>query len=141
MTATRRPLRPGIRFPRSLSSPLTPSPHAERRNGNLPSAPSGGELDQTRAAALASMAESPVDVLVIGGGITGAAIPRDAALRGFRTALVDKSGFGAGTSSHSSRLIHGGIRYLEQRAFHLVFEASRERRVVCQIPPHLPRPL
>jgi len=87
------------------------------------------------------MVETPVDVLIIGGGITGAGIARDAALRGFRTALVDKADFGAGTSSHSSRLIHGGIRYLEQRAFHLVFEASRERRVLLTIAPHLVRPL
>jgi glycerol-3-phosphate dehydrogenase len=87
------------------------------------------------------MVETPVDVLIIGGGITGAGIARDAALRGFRTALVDKSDFGAGTSSHSSRLIHGGIRYLEQRAFHLVFEASRERRVLLKIAPHLVRPV
>src|SRR6267143_1179513 len=104
-------------------------------------APSGGELEQTRAAAWASMIETPVDVLIIGGGITGAGIARDAALRGFRTALVDKSDFGAGTSSHSSRLIHGGIRYLEQRAVHLVFEASHERRVLLRIAPHLVRPL
>jgi len=87
------------------------------------------------------MALTPVDVLVIGGGITGAGIARDAALRGFRTALVDKSDFGAGTSSHSSRLIHGGIRYLEQGAFRLVFEASHERRVLLRIAPHLVRPL
>ncbi len=98
-------------------------------------------MEQTRAAALASMALTPVDVLVIGGGITGAGIARDAALRGFRTALVDKSDFGAGTSSHSSRLIHGGIRYLEQGAFRLVFEASHERRVLLRIAPHLVRPL
>jgi len=82
-----------------------------------------------------------MDVLIIGGGITGAGIARDAALRGFRTALVDKADFGAGTSSHSSRLIHGGIRYLEQGAFHLVFEASHERRVLLTIAPHLVRPL
>jgi len=98
-------------------------------------------LEQTRAAALASMAETPVDVLVIGGGITGAGIARDATLRGFRTALVDKSDFGAGTSSHSSRLIHGGIRYLEHGDFRLVFEASHERRVLLRIAPHLVRPL
>jgi glycerol-3-phosphate dehydrogenase len=95
---------------------------------------------QTRAAALASMAAQPVDLLVIGGGITGAGIARDAALRGFRTALVDKGDFGAGTSSHSSRLIHGGIRYLEQGNLRLVFEASRERRVLLRIAPHLVRP-
>src|SRR4029077_19304048 len=87
------------------------------------------------------MVETPVDVLIIGGGITGAGIARDAALRGFRTALVDKADFGAGASSHSSRLIHGGIRYLEQGAFHLVFEASHERRVLLTIAPHLVRPL
>jgi len=96
---------------------------------------------QTRATALASVAADPVDVLVIGGGITGAGIARDAALRGFRTALVDKADFGAGTSSQSSRLIHGGIRYLEQGALGLVFEASRERRALLRIAPHLVRPL
>ncbi|MGH7606001.1 MAG: FAD-dependent oxidoreductase, partial [Gemmatimonadales bacterium] len=87
------------------------------------------------------MAADPVDVLIIGGGITGAGIARDAALRGFRTALVDKADFGAGTSSQSSRLVHGGIRYLEHGQLHLVFEASRERRVLLRIAPHLVRPL
>src|SRR5216117_4248612 len=87
------------------------------------------------------MAAEPVDVLVIGGGITGAGIARDAALRGFRTAVVDKGDLGGGTSSLSSRLIHGGIRYLEQGQFRLVFEASRERRVLLGIAPHLVRPL
>ncbi|PYP27464.1 MAG: glycerol-3-phosphate dehydrogenase [Gemmatimonadetes bacterium] len=95
----------------------------------------------SRAAALQAMVAEPVDLLVIGGGITGAGIARDAALRGIRTALVDKGDFGGGTSSHSSRLIHGGLRYLEQRAFRLVFEASRERRVLLTIAPHLVRPL
>src|SRR5438132_348631 len=87
------------------------------------------------------MAAEAVDLLVIGGGITGAGIARDAALRGIRTALVDKGDFGGGTSSHSSRLIHGGLRYLEQWAFRLVLEASRERRVLLTIAPHLVRPL
>jgi len=87
------------------------------------------------------MAHEPVDVLVIGGGITGAAIARDAALRGFRTALVEKGDFGSGTSSVSSRLIHGGLRYLEQYDLHLVLEASRERRVLLQVAPHLVHPL
>src|SRR2546428_5529631 len=87
------------------------------------------------------MSAEPVDLLVIGGGITGAGIARDAALRGIRTALVDKGDFGSVTSSHSSRLVHGGLRYLEQRAFRLVREASRERRVLLTIAPHLVRPL
>ena len=87
------------------------------------------------------MAAEPVDLLVIGGGITGAGIARDAALRGIRTALVDKGDFGGATSSHSSRLIHGGLRYLEHGELHLVFEASHERRVLLAIAPHLVRPL
>jgi glycerol-3-phosphate dehydrogenase len=95
----------------------------------------------TRAAALQAMAGEPVDLLVIGGGITGAGIARDAALRGFRTALVDKGDFAAGTSSASSRLIHGGLRYLETGALPLVFESSRERRVLLRIAPHLVWPL
>ena len=87
------------------------------------------------------MAAEPVDVLVVGGGITGAGIARDAALRGFRTAVVEKADFASGTSSHSSRLIHGGLRYLEQYEFRLVREASRERRVLLQVAPHLVHPL
>src|SRR2546426_7886783 len=87
------------------------------------------------------MAAEPVDVLVIGGGITGAGIARDAALRGFRTAVVDKGDIGGGTSSLSSRLIHGGMRYLEQGQFRLGFEASPERRVLLGIAPHLVHPL
>jgi glycerol-3-phosphate dehydrogenase len=87
------------------------------------------------------MAAEPVDVLVIGGGITGAGVARDAALRGFRTAVVDKGDLAGGTSSVSSRLIHGGIRYLEQGDFRLVLEASRERRVLLGIAPHLVHPL
>jgi glycerol-3-phosphate dehydrogenase len=87
------------------------------------------------------MQEQPVDLLVIGGGITGGGIARDAAVRGFRTAVVDAGDFGAGTSSRSSRLIHGGLRYLEHFAFGLVQEASRERRTLLRIAPHLVRPL
>ncbi len=96
---------------------------------------------RSRVAALESMAAEPVDVLILGGGITGAGIARDVALRGFRTALVDKGDFGDGTSSRSSRLIHGGIRYLERYDFGLVLEASHERHVLLGIAPHLVRPL
>jgi glycerol-3-phosphate dehydrogenase len=95
----------------------------------------------TRATALVAMSTEPVDLLVLGGGITGAGIARDAALRGIRTALVEKGDFGGATSSRSSRLIHGGLRYLEHGNFHLVFEASHERRVLLRIAPHLVRPL
>ncbi len=81
------------------------------------------------------------DVLVIGGGITGAGIARDAALRGLAVALVERDDFAGGTSSRSSRLVHGGVRYLEHGFFHLVFEASRERRTLLRIAPGLVRPL
>jgi len=81
------------------------------------------------------------DVLVVGGGITGAGVARDAALRGLRVALVDRGDFGAGTSSRSSRLVHGGVRYLEHGHLRLVFESSRERRLLLGLAPHLVRPL
>lgn len=87
------------------------------------------------------LAQEEFDLLIIGGGITGVGIARDAAMRGFRTALVEKGDFGIGTSSRSSRLIHGGIRYLEHYQFKLVFEACSERRVMRQVAPRLVRPL
>ncbi|HVO36148.1 MAG TPA: glycerol-3-phosphate dehydrogenase/oxidase [Gemmatimonadales bacterium] len=95
----------------------------------------------TRRADLDAAAAGPVDLLVIGGGITGAGIARDAAMRGIRTCLVDAGDFGHGASSRSSRLIHGGLRYLEHGWLRLVFEASRERRILLQIAPHLVHPL
>jgi len=94
-----------------------------------------------RAARLARLTAEPFDVLIVGGGITGAGIARDAAMRGLRTALVERDDFGSGTSSRSSRLIHGGVRYLEHGHLHLVFESSRERRTLMRIAPHLVRPL
>src|SRR5437773_4682048 len=95
----------------------------------------------SRAAQFAELASRTFDALVIGGGITGAGIARDAALRGLRVALVDKGDFASGTSSRSSRLIHGGVRYLEHGHLHLVFEASAERRRLLQLAPHLVHPL
>ncbi|HEX7977765.1 MAG TPA: glycerol-3-phosphate dehydrogenase/oxidase [Gemmatimonadaceae bacterium] len=81
------------------------------------------------------------DLLVVGGGITGAGVARDAALRGLRVALVEKQDYASGTSSRSSRLVHGGVRYLEHGQIGLVFESSRERRTLQRIAPHLVRPL
>ncbi|HEX5436990.1 MAG TPA: glycerol-3-phosphate dehydrogenase [Gemmatimonadaceae bacterium] len=94
-----------------------------------------------RGALLSALATTPHDLLVIGGGITGAGIARDAAMRGLTVALVERDDFASGTSSRSSRLVHGGLRYLEQGALHLVFEASRERQVLRHIAPHLVQPL
>src|SRR5881409_1768948 len=96
---------------------------------------------KTRLANLTAMAAETVDLLVIGGGITGAGIARDAALRGLRVALVEARDFGSGTSSRSSRLVHGGLRYLEHGHLHLVLESLRERAVLLRLAPHLVRPL
>ena len=78
---------------------------------------------------------------MIGGGITGAGVARDAAMRGLRTVLVEQQDLGAGTSSRSSRLVHGGLRYLETGGLRLVLEANTERRVLLRIAPHLVWPL
>lgn len=78
---------------------------------------------------------------MIGGGITGAGVARDAAMRGLRTVLVDQADLGSGTSSRSSRLVHGGLRYLETGDLRLVLEANRERRILLHIAPHLVWPL
>ncbi|HZZ91717.1 MAG TPA: glycerol-3-phosphate dehydrogenase [Usitatibacter sp.] len=82
-----------------------------------------------------------VDLLVIGGGINGAGIARDAAGRGLAVTLVEKDDLAAATSSWSSKLIHGGLRYLEQYEFRLVREALREREVLLKLAPHIIRPL
>ena len=95
----------------------------------------------TRRARFAALANSSVDVLVVGGGITGCGIARDAALRGLSVALIEKNDFASGTSSRSSRLVHGGVRYLETGQVHLVFESSAERRRLLELAPHLVRPL
>lgn len=81
------------------------------------------------------------DLLVIGGGITGAGVARDAAMRGMRVALVEKGDWASGTSSKSSRLVHGGIRYLEHGEIGLVRESVREREILLRIAPSLVRPL
>lgn len=82
-----------------------------------------------------------VDLLIVGGGITGCGIARDAAMRGLSVALVEANDFAYGTSSRSSKLVHGGLRYLEQYEFTLVFEAVSERRILLDIAPHLVNPL
>jgi glycerol-3-phosphate dehydrogenase len=90
---------------------------------------------------LAKLAESRFDLAVIGGGINGAAVAREAALRGWKVALVEARDFASGTSSRSSKLIHGGLRYLDQGDFRLVREARKERRLLMKLAPHLVRPL
>jgi glycerol-3-phosphate dehydrogenase len=105
--------------------------------------PKNGKLDaRDRAPALDRLAGTEFDVLVIGGGITGAGAALDAASRGLRVALVEARDLASGTSSRSSKLIHGGLRYLEQFDFKLVWEALRERDLlVSKLAPHLVKPV
>jgi len=100
-----------------------------------------GALAASSARSNAHTSAHPFDLLVIGGGIVGCGVARDAALRGLKVALVEKGDFASGTSSRSSRLVHGGVRYLEHGHLHLVFESSRERRRLLRLAPHLVRPL
>jgi glycerol-3-phosphate dehydrogenase len=87
------------------------------------------------------LSEEPLDVLVIGGGIVGSGVARDAAMRGLRVGLAEQHDFAFGTSSRSSRLLHGGLRYLAQGRIGMVREASREKGVLHRIAPHLAEPL
>src|SRR5215204_5581362 len=84
---------------------------------------------------------SRYDVIIIGAGINGAGIARDAAMRGLKVLLIEKGDLGAATTSASTRLIHGGLRYLEHFEFGLVRESLRERETLLRIAPHLVRPL
>jgi glycerol-3-phosphate dehydrogenase len=90
---------------------------------------------------LAGMDGAPLDAVVIGGGMAGAGVARDLALRGARVALFEKGDFASGTSSKSSKLIHGGLRYLELMDFGLVRESLREKKTLERVAPHLVRPL
>jgi glycerol-3-phosphate dehydrogenase len=97
---------------------------------------------QQRSAAIAALGSEEFDVLVIGGGINGVGIALDAASRGLSAALVESADFASGTSSKSSKLIHGGLRYLEQYDFKLVREALHERELmVSTLSPHLVKPV
>ena len=96
---------------------------------------------RTRAAELADAAASEVDVLVVGMGATGAGVALDAASRGLRVAVVDRGDLASGTSSKSSKLVHGGLRYLENYEFGLVREGVTERQLLLRLAPHLVRPM
>src|SRR5438034_470177 len=96
---------------------------------------------ETRRADLERLADTELDVLVIGGGITGAGVALDAASRGLSVGLVERDDFASGTSGRSSRMVHGGVRYLEHYDFALVHEALRERVIILRLAPHLVRPV
>src|SRR5260370_40554394 len=88
-----------------------------------------------------ALAEEAFDLVIVGGGVTGAGVALDAASRGWRVALIDKGDFASGTSSASSKLVHGGLRYLEYGHLPLVYEALRERGCLLRTAPHLVQPL
>ena len=97
---------------------------------------------RTRDAALEEMAAEPLDVLVVGGGVTGAGIVLDAVSRGLRVGIVEAQDWASGTSSRSSKLVHGGLRYLQAFDFKLVNEALHERELLLDtIAPHLVKPI
>ncbi|MGH2688642.1 MAG: FAD-dependent oxidoreductase, partial [Actinomycetota bacterium] len=95
----------------------------------------------SRADALTRLAAESFDVLVVGGGITGAGVALDAATRGLRVALIEARDYAAGTSSRSSKLVHGGLRYLQQGELGLVRQSARERELLRHLAPHLVHPL
>src|SRR6266571_2701758 len=100
------------------------------------------EAEPNREQNVARLRNETFDVAVIGGGINGAAIARDAAIRGLKVALFDKGDFAGATSSRSSKLIHGGLRYLPQGQLRLVYEALHERERLRRITaPHLVHPI
>jgi glycerol-3-phosphate dehydrogenase len=94
-----------------------------------------------RSQALAALSQDEFDVVVVGGGITGAGVALDAATRGFSVALLERADFASGTSSRSSKLVHGGLRYLQNFDLGLVREALLERQLMVTLAPHLVRPL
>src|SRR5205085_2021616 len=96
-------------------------------------------IDRDRA--LEALRKERFDVVVIGGGITGAGVALDAASRGYSVALVEGRDFASGTSSRSSKLIHGGLRYLQKFDLGLVREALLERQLMVKLAPHLVKPL
>src|SRR5271156_6348820 len=118
------------------SDPAPPPPTAPSSDGGT-----GRPMPFDRSTALRRMGSERFDVLVIGGGITGAGVALAAAARGLRTALVERHDFASGTSSKSSKMIHGGLRYLQQRDFRLVYEALHERQRLLDNAPHLVSPL
>src|SRR5438309_859645 len=97
--------------------------------------------ENPRSRILEMLRREPLDLLVVGGGIVGSGIARDAAMRGLRVGLVEQHDLAFGTSSRSSRLLHGGLRYLAQGRIGLVHEASVEKKIIHHIAPHLAQPL
>src|SRR3954468_4689751 len=138
-----RGARPGR--PRGVREPDPPGPSG---TGQGAARTRGGGRDRllprlmlSRAPALDALSTDSFDVVVIGGGITGAGVALDAASRGYSVALVERDDYAVGTSSRSSKMVHGGLRYLQNFDLGLVREALLERQLMVQLAPHLVRPL
>jgi glycerol-3-phosphate dehydrogenase len=129
--------------PRGPGLPVTASRYREQVRDAAVSRFTAARLGPARRAAdLRRLTSQTFDVLVVGGGVTGTGTAVDAAARGLSVALVEAQDLAAGTSSRSSKLIHGGLRYLEQAEFHLVHEALTERELLAwRLAPHLVRPV
>src|SRR5580700_9162477 len=113
-----------------------------RRNNGCRLRPAVADDHLSRDEQILRLRRETFDVAVIGGGINGAAVARDAAMRGLRVALIEQGDFAGQTSSRSSKLIHGGLRYLPQGQLRLVYEALRERELLTHLTaPHLVRPI
>jgi hypothetical protein len=124
-----------------VSSPAAAAQAVSARAGSTSPASVAPFAPSPRERTWERLGRETFDLLIIGGGVIGAATARDAALRGLRVAVIEAEDVAAGTSSRSSKLIHGGLRYLEQGDFSLVFESVSERRVMQNLAPHLVRPL
>ena len=131
-TSSGRPVQSMTGAPASAAHGLTIE--GSQAAGSLVGVPSSS-LD--RSGSLHRLRHDDFDVLVVGGGITGAGVALDAASRGLRTALVERDDFASGTSSKSSKLVHGGLRYLDQHEFRLVYEGLAERQRIIENAPHL----
>lgn len=94
---------------------------------------------ESRRQSIAKMQEQTLDLLIIGGGITGAGVALQAAASGLQTGLIEMQDFAEGTSSRSTKLVHGGLRYLKQFDVEVVSDTVSERAVVQQIAPHIPK--
>ena len=103
--------------------------------------PSSSFSARDRGILLSQAQQTTFDLLIVGGGINGAGIAREAAGRGLKVALVNHRDFASGTSSRSSKLIHGGLRYLEHGHFSLVRESLQEQKILLEIAPTLVKPL
>ena len=120
---------------------MNPSAAVETERGPAPGQQVSGTFSyRTRSANICRFSNEKFDLAIIGGGITGAGIARDAAMRGMKVALLEKSDFAGGTSSKSSGMIHGGLRYLKQLDIKMVKESLHEREILLHLAPHLIRP-